>query len=73
LRFFERADIKINGETNKPTRVAISRFFKDLLVNRNHKHQNRLHDGPINGDISIAPIITAAEFTFNPIDDNSTS
>jgi hypothetical protein len=61
-------------ETNKPTRVAIG-GFKDLLVNRNHKRLAKpAPSRPIKGDISIAPIITAVELTFNPMDyDNSAS
>jgi hypothetical protein len=52
-------------ETNKPTRVAMRRFLRIFLVNRNHK---RLAHGSTKGDISIAPMITAVELTFNPMD-----
>ncbi|MNV56763.1 hypothetical protein D3C71_1490640 [compost metagenome] len=51
--------------------MAISRFFNDFFNNGKSKVPKANPAptiGPINGDISMAPIMTAVEFTFNPTD-----
>lgn len=49
----------------------MARFFRDFL-NNSKSNIPKLNPapkiGPINGEISIAPIITAVELTFKPTD-----
>jgi len=58
-------------ETSNPTRVAKSKFPNDFFKSSKSYIPKAKPDatiGPIKGEISIAPIITAVEFTFNPTD-----
>ena len=58
-------------ETNKLAMVAISKFFKDFFSNSKSKTPSAKPAptiGPIKGEISMAPITTAVEFTLRPTD-----
>ena len=62
---------KYTAETNRPIPTATPRFFTDLVSNLKSLIP-RLNPspmmGPIRGEINMAPITTAVESTFKPID-----